>query len=91
MKRNTVRLCKYISYVIAFIVFGPGLLRFLFRDSSQEIDPIPVRSAHGLPEPPEEMRKVCCFVIYIVTRLFYYLLPSGICWFHFVLFVVLCH
>ncbi|KAK2164939.1 hypothetical protein LSH36_57g04092 [Paralvinella palmiformis] len=57
MKRNTLRLLKYLTYVLVFVIVGPGLLRFLFGDNSQAIDPIKIHQAHGLPESPEEMKR----------------------------------
>jgi len=78
MKRNTLRLLKYLTYVLVFVIVGPGLLRFLFGDNSQAIDPIKIHQAHGLPESPEEMKRdieVSCFcsTLHHVQMFSYYL------------------
>ena len=61
MKRNTLRLIKYLTVAAIFLTGGPLFLKFLIGDhhSPQGVVKHPVVvQAHGLPVDPDEMKAV---------------------------------
>ena len=61
MRRNTVRLLKYLTVAAVFLTLGPITVKLLFSDQ-QSRDNIALRQAedggHGLPVDPDEMKVV---------------------------------
>lgn len=74
MRRNTIRLLKYIAAAAFFLTVAPLTLKLLFGNQSTKENVVPRQAggeAHGLPVDPDDMQvvhhtPVCChYYIYI--------------------------
>ena len=64
MRRNTVRLLKYLLVACGFVLFGPIALKYLFGNSDNGDAKIPglhvdqVHVPRGMPESPDLVKRV---------------------------------
>ncbi len=60
MRRNTVRLLKYLVFASVFVIAGPYTLRYLFgSNNSNDVDQddLVPHMAQGLPESPDVVKR----------------------------------
>ncbi len=60
MRRNTVRLLKYLVFASVFVIAGPYTLRYLFgSNNSNDVDrdELVPHMAQGLPESPDVVKR----------------------------------
>ena len=61
MRRNTLRLLKYLVVAGAFVLFGPMTLRYLLGNQQDDggLREVPVpRVAQGMPESPDVVKRI---------------------------------
>ncbi len=60
MRRNTVRLLKYLVFAGVFVIVGPFTLRYLFgsnNSNNADQDELVPHMAQGLPESPDLVKR----------------------------------
>ena len=61
MRRNTVRLLKYLIVACGFVLFGPMTLKYIFGNKNEDGGPredFGYHAAQGMPEDPDVVKRV---------------------------------